>query len=47
MANNFYEWLELSVEHFESDPAKLAPILEKNYGMEFKQIYSAPKSRCD
>lgn len=27
--NNFYEWLELSVEHFESDPAKLAPILEK------------------
>lgn len=29
MANNFYEWLELSVEHFESDPAKLAPILEK------------------
>lgn len=27
--NNFYEWLGLSVEHFESDPAKLAPILEK------------------
>ena len=27
--NNFYEWLELPVEHFESDPAKLGPILEK------------------
>lgn len=29
MANNFYEWLELSIERFESDPAKLTPILEK------------------
>mgnify|MGYP002518461400 CR=1 FL=1 len=27
--NNFYEWLELPVEKFESDPAKLKPILEK------------------
>lgn len=29
MTNNFYEWLELSVERFESDPANLEPILEK------------------
>lgn len=27
--NNFYEWLELPVEHFESDPVRLASILEK------------------
>lgn len=27
--NNFYEWLELSVEKFEGDPAKLGPILER------------------
>ncbi len=29
MTNNFYEWLELPVERFESDPTKLEPILEK------------------
>ena len=27
--NNFYEWLKLPVEKFESDPAKLKLILEK------------------
>ncbi len=27
--NNYYAWLELSVEKFESDPAKLGSILEK------------------
>lgn len=27
--NNFYEWLELPVEKYEGDPAKLGPILER------------------